>query len=364
MVSPTLAQLCIRFCVVCNAICGSRVGLASTDFFSDPEFRFLKSVLDSQMKALRGQGIGCKKKQAEPITASEEEQLWDKGLLGDSNPQVLLDTMIWMCGLYFALRSGQEYRSLCPGQIKVVEVPGESPHLVYRKDVSKNNQGGLKHRRIQPKSVVHYANPDSSQCFVRLYRLYCSKCPSNKPENAFYLTARSRPTEECWYSREPVGHNVLGSTVKRLCEKGGISGYKTNHSLRVTAATRLFRSGVDEQIIMNVTGHQSVDGVRAYKRMSEEQYQDVSSVLQVSDPKKPKVESSGGGMAVVPYEAPEKKNIPPVPAKGASMPVVPYEAPEKENIPPVPAKGATCSMHHGLPPVNITGCSAVINYNM
>ena len=32
-------------------------------------------------------------------------------------------------------------------------------------------------------------------------------------------------------------------------------------SLRVTAATRLFRSGVDEQIIMSITGHWSIDGV-------------------------------------------------------------------------------------------------------
>ncbi len=231
---------------------------AEWDFFSDPEFHFVKSVIDSQMKALRGQGIGCKKQQAEPLTASEGEQLWEKGLLCDRNPKVLLETMIWMCGLFVALRSGQEHRSLRPGQIELVEVPGKSPHLVYHEDVSKNNQGGLKHRRIQPKSVVHYANPDSWQCFVCLYRLYCSKCPRNKPENVFYLTVRSRPTEECWYSREPLGHNVLGSTVKRLSVKGEISGYKTNHSLRVTTATCLFRSGVDEQIIMNVTGHQSV----------------------------------------------------------------------------------------------------------
>ena len=75
------------------------------------------------------------------------------------------------------------------------------------------------------------------------------------------MTPLRKFTEECWYSWEPVGHNPLGSTVKRLCESAGITGYKTNHSLRVTAATRLFRRGVDEQVIMNVTGHRSVDGI-------------------------------------------------------------------------------------------------------
>ena len=55
-----------------------------------------------------------------------------------------------------------------------------------------------------------------------------------------------------------------------------MSGYKTNHSLRVTTAT-LFQAGVEEQLIMSCTGHQSLDGVRTYKRMPEEQCQQVSS---------------------------------------------------------------------------------------
>lgn len=128
--------------------------------------------------------------------------------------------------------------------------------------------------------MVHYANPNTERCFVCLYKLYCSKCPRDRPENVFYLTPRCKPTEECWYSKEPVGHNVLGSTVKRLCQKAGVLGYKTNHSLRVPAATRLFQHGVDEQIIMLVTGHHSTDGVQAYKIVGKEQYKNVSHILQ------------------------------------------------------------------------------------
>ena len=67
--------------------------------------------------------------------------------------------------------------------------------------------------------------------------------------------------------------------MKRLCEQAGIKGYKTNHSLRVTAATRLFQSGMDEQLIMERTGHRSTDGVRAYKRSSLQQQALVSRVL-------------------------------------------------------------------------------------
>ena len=48
----------------------------------------------------------------------------------------------------------------------------------------------------------------------------------------------------------PVGHNKLKNFVSQMCEEAGIVGYKTNHSLRATAATRLYASGVDEQLVM------------------------------------------------------------------------------------------------------------------
>ena len=48
------------------------------------------------------------------------------------------------------------------------------------------------------------------------------------------------------YSNMPVGHNKLASTGKRLCEQAGVSGYRTNHSLRATAATGMYDMGIDE----------------------------------------------------------------------------------------------------------------------
>ena len=50
----------------------------------------------------------------------------------------------------------------------------------------------------------------------------------------------------------------------------GIPGYYTNHSLRATAATRLYQNDVDEQIIQEFTGHHSI-AVREYKRTSDDQ---------------------------------------------------------------------------------------------
>ena len=53
-----------------------------------------------------------KKKHAEALTIEDEDKLWEEGLLGATTPHTLLDTMVYMCGLYFALRSGKEHRDL------------------------------------------------------------------------------------------------------------------------------------------------------------------------------------------------------------------------------------------------------------
>ena len=95
------------------------------------------------------------------MTVEEEEMLWHRGLLGDPSSQVLLDTMVYYCGLYFALRTGKEHRQLrnSPCQIEVVERSGEKAYLWYTEDVSKNHQGGLNGRKVKPKVVLHHANP-------------------------------------------------------------------------------------------------------------------------------------------------------------------------------------------------------------
>ena len=103
------------------------------------------------MKRLQSLGIGAKKRQAEPLTEEEEERLWQTGQLGDHSPQALVDTMLFMHGIYFALRSGQEHRNLHfePAQVELVDNPGERAYLRYSEDISKNNPGGLKGRTDQ-----------------------------------------------------------------------------------------------------------------------------------------------------------------------------------------------------------------------
>ena len=77
-----------------------------------------------------------------------------------------------------------------------------------------------------------------------------------------------------------IGKNPL-SKMKTMCEEAGISGNKTNHSLRAYAASELFNAGVPEKIIQDRTGHRSLDGLRKYERISEKQKEAVCQVVAV-----------------------------------------------------------------------------------
>ena len=146
--------------------------------------------------------------------------------------------------------------------------------------MSKNRPGGLKGRKLTPKIVQHHDNPQNpSRCFVRLFKLYQKLLPKNRPDNVFYFQPLKQPRSDCWFTAKPIGHNALQGTVARLCQKAQIPGFHTNHSLRATTASRLFHASVEEQLIMERTGHRSLEGIRSYKRTSEDQREALSDVL-------------------------------------------------------------------------------------
>ena len=122
------------------------------------------------MKQLQKEGVGSKHRQAESLTQEQEEQLWKKGVLGQHTGRSVVNTMLFMCGSYFALCSAQEHRALryFPSQIELVEdqVRGLCCGM-YTEDALKNHQGGLKGRKSRPKVVLHHENTDNpSHCFV------------------------------------------------------------------------------------------------------------------------------------------------------------------------------------------------------
>ena len=101
-----------------------------------------------------------------------------------------------------------------------------------------------------------------------LKRNYCRPLPSIPKD-----------VNDPWYVAVPIGKNVLAKMVSTMCDEAGISGKKTNHSLRVSGATSLFDAGVPERVIQQRTGHRSIEGLRIYERNTDEQEMAVSKSL-------------------------------------------------------------------------------------
>ena len=85
----------------------------------------------------------------------------------------------------------------------------------------------------------------------------------------FYLQPCSTAPEDSskpWFTANPIGKNSLSKMVKEICSEGGVSGRKSNYSLRAIGASDLYQAGVPEKLIQERTGHLSVSGLRHYER--------------------------------------------------------------------------------------------------
>ena len=88
------------------------------DIFRNPRYKVFQDSIDSRMKTRTRTGLGVNVKQAKPISGDEEEILWSKGLLGEDDPRTLANTLVYLFGKYFSLRSGEEHRELRFSQLE------------------------------------------------------------------------------------------------------------------------------------------------------------------------------------------------------------------------------------------------------
>ena len=65
-----------------------------------------------------------------------------------------------------------------------------------------------------------------------------------------------------------MGHNKLGQVVRRVCEKAGIKGNFTNHSLQATTAMIGLSKGIPDKFVMQRTGHRDARSLQTYQRPS------------------------------------------------------------------------------------------------
>ena len=251
-----------------------------------PEFLGLRNVLDNVMKERTAMNIGVTKRQAAIITYEVEENLWNRGILGEDSPDKLRDTVLFLIGINVTLRAVEEHYQLrrpMPDEPSQFSFECDSQGvrcLVYLEDsTTKTHDGGLNDMRRERKEVWVYPNKNVNRCPVRLTEKYMSLCPNYQKKKNFYLKAKPKTTPKQWYSCQVVGTNSIAKVVKELMKEARIEGFFTNHSLRRTGSTRLFRGGVERKLVKEVTGHRS-DAVDSYQITSDMQRQEMSKIIQ------------------------------------------------------------------------------------
>ena len=77
-----------------------------------------KGALDHQLQTLHANGIGVQRKRADIIMPEIENTFWMKGILSCHSPASLLNTVFYLNGKNFHLRSYQEHATLRFSQIR------------------------------------------------------------------------------------------------------------------------------------------------------------------------------------------------------------------------------------------------------
>jgi hypothetical protein len=248
---------------------------------NDPSFKCARTALETKMKENAKAGMVSGSNKSLFISKKIEDNLWCAGILGSDSPTSLLNTVIFLIGVHFALRGGEELRRLRYGDLSQIQFSIDSNGsrcLIYKEDFSKTRQGGTKSIAIKPKEVCAFHNEmNHERCLPCLFKKYLHLRPKHITTDALFLTPMKTAFNRTqWYKNMPLGRNLLANVVKTIMV--GYEGRYTNQSLRRTAATRLFQDGVSDDLIRCHTGHRS-NAVLEYKEPSNDQLKNISTTL-------------------------------------------------------------------------------------
>ncbi len=131
------------------------------------------------MKRLHGSGLGTSSRKAEPISPEEEVLLWSSEQFGTHTAKAILNTVYYYNCKVFGLRSFDEHRNLvCSQYVKKVDEVGRL-YIEYTDFGSKTNRGGLRHMRVENKTIQQYENPDDEEhCVVNILVKYLCFIPA------------------------------------------------------------------------------------------------------------------------------------------------------------------------------------------
>lgn len=150
--------------------------------------------------------------------------------------------------------------------------------------IFQDNTTGLKYvKKVQDEMQKNHSECDGEiitgfmpeikgdrMCPVRSFEMYLSLLNPRSNDLWQRPLARQNAEGEC-YCRKKVGHNPLSTFMSGLSKSCQLSQRYTNHDIRVTGCTILFRCQFTNKEIMAITGHKSVNSLAIYQKVSFDQ---------------------------------------------------------------------------------------------
>ena len=165
------------------------------------------------------------------LTITEEDQLFQLGLFGKHEPEVLQRTVWWVLSLHFGIRARGESRRLKWGDIVLSNDPQTGCELLLWKAErgSKTRHGDGQHQRaFYPTAQA----TENERCPVQLYRAFAEHRPleMKQSDSPFFLAInhRRQPSSQIWYSNAAL--------LSKAAKAAKLPGNITSHSVRKTCA--------------------------------------------------------------------------------------------------------------------------------
>ncbi|XP_070560203.1 uncharacterized protein KIAA1958-like [Ptychodera flava] len=248
----------------------------------DLQFRHSQETLKAKRSQLKSQGKGNKPNAAEELSEREEDTLYEKGVIGTHSPEALL-FLVWLNNQkHFGFRGCQESRQMLWGDVALKKTVDNIEYLEFNERENKTRSSGKVNEQPRAYPPKAFAVPDDpTRCPVFAYKQYAlHRPPSHLGSDAdFYLAINYKPETNLWYKRQPMGANKLDTILSTMCNKAGIAGKKTNHSIRRSTIRRLHDSGIPPTKLMQLSGHRNVQSINHYAVNSMDDQHRMSEIL-------------------------------------------------------------------------------------
>ena len=249
----------------------------------EQEFSKSREVLLAKKRELVQQHAKGNRPQAcRELTITEEDQLFQLGLFGKHEPEVLQRTVWWVLSLHFGFRARDESRRLKWRDIVLSNDPETGCELVLWKAErgSKTRHGDGQHQRaFYPKAQA----TENERCPVQLHRAFAEHRPleMKQPDSPFFLAInhRRQPSSEIWYSKAALGKNEIGKFLSKAAKAAKLPDNITNHSVRKTCISRLIDADIPENFVAQLSGHKNLKSLDSYKSASTAHQRKMSLVL-------------------------------------------------------------------------------------